>query len=151
MSMPEYATCRQKVRNALLGKTENLFLQLFRYTLVGGLAFVVDFGSLYVLKSSCGFHYLAAGALAFVLGLTVNYFISIQWVFNSRAVGNRLMEFVIFAGIGLVGLVLNELLLWVFTGLLAIYYLKSKLITAFIVYFWNFFARKLILFNTKKS
>ncbi len=30
---------------------------------------------------------------------------------------------------------------------LLIYYLLSKIITTIIVYFWNFFARKIILFN----
>ena len=145
--MPEFATCKRRVRNVFCGKTENTLFQLFRYTLVGGLAFVIDFGSLYALKEKCGLHYLVSAGIAFILGLMVNYFISVKWVFNSRAVKSRLMEFAIFAAIGLVGLALNELFLWIFTGLLAIYYLVSKLMTAFIVYFWNFFARKFILFN----
>jgi putative flippase GtrA len=58
---------------------------------------------------------------------------------------NRLLEFLLFTLIGFVGLGLNELFLWILTDLLLIYYLLSKIITAIIVYLWNFFARKIIL------
>ena len=40
------------------GKTDNTIVQLFRYTFVGGFAFVVDFGLLYVLTEYAHFHYL---------------------------------------------------------------------------------------------
>jgi putative flippase GtrA len=48
---------------------------------------------------------------------------------------------------GVVGLGFNDLFMWIFTDRCGIYYLLSKVITTAIVYFWNFFARKYILFK----
>ena len=38
-----------KLKEIFINKTNNTFLQLFRYTFVGGAAFIVDFGLLYIL------------------------------------------------------------------------------------------------------
>lgn len=128
-------------------KTDNTFLQLIRYTIVGGFAFLIDFGTLYILTEFVNLHYLLSAGIAFILGLLTNYFLSIRWVFDTRIVRDKKLEFIIFAVIGLLGLGLNELFLWIFTDLLDIYYLVSKILTSMLVYLWNFFARKRILFR----
>jgi len=135
------------INSVFKGKTDNTLFQLIRYTFVGGLAFLVDFGTLYTLTEFIGLHYLLSAGIAFIAGLTTNYLISIRWVFATRSLKGKKLEFVLFALIGLVGLGLNELFIWIFTDLFAIYYLFSKIITTILVYLWNFFARKMILFN----
>ena len=140
------------VRNTLfVDKAESTIVQLFRYTFVGGLAFIVDFGTLYLLTEFINLHYLISAAIAFSLGLLTNYFLSVKWVFSNRAINSRSIEFLLFTVIGLIGLGLNELFLWIFTDLLSIYYLLSKIITALFVYLWNFLARKYFLFNLNYS
>ena len=138
---------KSKIQSVFKGSTNSTLIQLFRYTLVGGSAFLVDFGTLVILTEYFNIHYLVSAAAAFLFGLTTNYFLSVRWVFNIRAKKNRWLEFFLFSLIGLVGLGLNELFLWVFTDIFMIYYLLSKIITTGIVYFWNFFARKIVLFN----
>ena len=133
------------------GKTNNTNVQLFRYTFVGGFAFMIDFGTLYIFTEYFGIHYLLSAGISFILGLLINYFLSIKWVFNNRTMNNRLLEFFLFSGIGLIGLGLNELFIYILTNILLVYYLLSKIITTLIVYFWNFFARKVMLFNKQKS
>lgn len=128
-------------------KTDNTLFQLIRYTFVGGFAFIVDFGTLFLLTEYLNLHYLVSAAIAFILGLVTNYFLSIGWVFTRHSVSDKRIEFIVFALIGLVGLGLNELFLWLFTDLAGMYYLISKILTAVLVYLWNFFVRKLILFN----
>jgi putative flippase GtrA len=55
--------------NALFAqKTNKVFIQLFRYTFVGGFAFLVDFGLLFFLKEVCGLHYLLSATLSFIAG-----------------------------------------------------------------------------------
>jgi len=129
------------------GPATTTLQQLFRYTLTGGVAFLADLGTLYGCKEYLGMHYLVAAATGFCTGLIINYALSINWVFSGRKMGSRLAEFSIFALIGLIGLGLNELFMWVLTDLLFLYYIYSKLITTAVVYFWNFFARKFILFS----
>lgn len=140
-----------KFKSLFVGNTDSTLLQLFRYTFVGGFAFLVDFATLFLLTEYCYLHYLISAGIAFIFGLIVNYLLSIKWVFNVSVMDSRLMEFVVFTLIGIIGLGLNELFLWILTDILLIYYLISKIITAGIVYFWNFFARKVILFNKSKT
>jgi putative flippase GtrA len=127
--------------------TDKTEIQFFRYIFVGGVAFIVDFTSLYVLTDFFGIYYLYSAAAAFILGLVVNYFISISWVFNKRKLNSKTIEFSVFALIGIVGLGLNEIFIWFFTDELNLFYLVSKILAAIIILFWNFFARKITLFN----
>jgi putative flippase GtrA len=137
------------LKTIFLHSTNNTFLQFFRYLFVGGFAFLVDFALLWILTDYAHLHYLWSATLSFLAGLLVNYFLSKAWVFNNSTVQNKGLEFLIFALIGVIGLGFNNLFLWVFTDVCSIYYLVSKIITTGIVYFWNFFARKYVLFNVK--
>jgi putative flippase GtrA len=128
-------------------KTNNTVIQLFRYTFVGGLSFIFDFGSLYILTEYFNIYYLVSAAIAFMLGLTINYLLSISWVFEKRSIESKHVEFFIFAIIGIVGLALNELFIWFFTEIVGAYYLYSKLMSTGLVYLWNFFVRKYTLFR----
>lgn len=127
--------------------TDKLLVQFVRYFFVGGFAFIVDFGLLYILTEYAGLHYLLSATLSFIAGLLVNYIISCIWVFNNSKFKNRLVEFLIFAAIGIVGLGLNDTLIWLFTDCIGTHYMFSKIVAAAIVYLWNFFARKYIVFR----
>lgn len=129
------------------GSTDKLLVQFVRYFFVGGFAFVVDFGLLYILTEYAGLHYLLSATLSFIAGLLVNYIISCLWVFNGSKFKNRLVEFLFFAAIGVVGLVLNDALIWLFTDCIGTHYMFSKIVAAAMVYLWNFFARKYLVFR----
>lgn len=135
----------------LRGEADNTLVQLFRYVWVGGFAFIVDYGSLYILKEYVGFNYLLSAAIAFILGLAVNYLLSTLWVFPDSRLSNKMAEFTVFASIGLVGLLLNEVIMYLCCEVLNIHYMISKLCSTGIVFFWNFFARKIILFTKTKN
>ena len=128
-------------------ETDNTFFQLIRYTVVGGISFLVDFGALAFCTEYFGIHYLVSAIIGFTLGLITNYTLSIAWVFNYRAISNKFFELFFFIIIGLIGLGFNVLFIWVLTDKVGLHYLVSKIITAIIVYLWNFFARKYLLFN----
>lgn len=128
-------------------KTEKTSIQLFRYFFVGGTAFLIDFTSLYILTDFFGIYYLSSAAIAFIMGLLTNYFLSISWVFSKRTYDNIISEFTLFTILAIIGLTLNEVLLWEFTNNLNIYYLYSKVLATGIIFFFNFFIRKIILFQ----
>lgn len=134
-------------RKLVTDQTDKTHIQLFRYVFTGGAAFIIDFSSLFILTDFFGIYYLASAAIAFILGLITNYVLSINWVFNRRTMSNRKLEFGVFALIGVVGILLNEVFIWFFTENLQIYYLLSKIMAAVIILFWNFFARKYALFK----
>jgi putative flippase GtrA len=128
-----------------------LAVQIVRYLFVGGLAFLADFGALFVLTEVCHLHYLQSAAIAFLLGTAVNYVLSVAWVFKVRVVKSSHVEFLLFALIGLVGLGMNQLLIWVLTDGLNLFYLHAKLITTALILGWNFGARKLLLFTSSPT
>ena len=130
-------------------KTDNIFLQFFRYIFVGGTAFVVDFFFLYFFSDICGIYYLISGVLSFIISVLVNYIMSTKWVFNQENIENKLVEFNLFIIISTIGLVFTEILLYVFTDIIGLYYLISKIIAAIIVLFWNFIARRVMFYGMK--
>ena len=133
--------------NILRYKTDSSIIQFVRYFFVGGIAFIVDFGSLYVFTAIFGIYYLISAAIAFILGLTVNYILCIKWVFTKRKLLSKQFEFGIFAIVGVVGLGINELIIWIFTDYIHFHYLISKIFSAVVVLIWNFSARKFLLFR----
>ena len=135
------------LRNLSYKKSDNLFLQSFRYAIGGGIAFVVDFSFLYILTNYGHLYYLLSAALAYMIGSCVHYIFSVLAVFPSRSYENRTAEFTIFALIGLIGLGMNEMFMWFFTGRMGLHYLYSKLIATAFIFFWNFSTRKFVLFR----
>lgn len=131
----------------LYSSTNNIFIQLFRYLFVGGTAFVVDFGLLAALTELFGIPYYISAAAGFIGGLTVNYVLSIIWVFDSAAKSkrDRMVEFLVFAIIGVVGLGLNALIIWFFTEKIGIHYMISKIISTITVFVWNFLGRRTLV------
>ena len=124
-------------------KTNNTFIQFFRYLFVGGIAAVVNIGMLYVFTDILSLYYLLSNVLSFTLGLIVNYLLSKKFVFQEEVSISKTKEFIIYAIIGVVGLGLDTFLIWIFTDIMKIYYMISKLLSTMIVFIWNFVARKL--------
>ncbi len=141
---------KQALITIFKGKTDRLTVQFFRYGFVGAIAYLVDFGLLFGFTEYAGIPYLISAALSFLAGLATNYLFSIFWVFKTRSVENRMAEFSMFTFIGVAGLGLNELLLWIFTGLIGWHYLLSKLAATPLVFLWNFFARRFMLFSPSR-
>lgn len=129
-------------------KPNSLSGQFFRYFIVGGIAFMVDFTLLFLLTEFGHIHYLLSASIAFIGGIAVNYALSVSWVFNHRRIDNRAHEFAIFAIIGILGLTFNTVLIWLFTGLAGLHYLGSKVIAAALILLFNFGTRKALLFST---
>ncbi len=136
------------MRGAWLGKARRLphVREFLRYFSASLLALASDAGSLYVMVT-LGVNYLYAGALAFLIGLLVIYLLSVIWVFEKRSAHSVWVEFALFSLIGLLGLGMNELVLWLGTGILALPLFLSKGLSVLLVFTWNYSARKYILFR----
>lgn len=137
------------LKNLFVNDTENTLIQLFRYCFVGGFAFLADWLSM-ILFTKIGLHYLISAIIGFIVGLIVNFLLSKLFVFkkDNAAIGKK-GEFIAYAVIGVVGLGITELLMYFFTEIILLHYAISKIIAAVIVLFWNFIARKKILYGKK--
>lgn len=124
--------------------TDNTIIQFFRYLFVGGIAAVVNIGMLYVFTDIININYIISNVLSFILGLFVNYLLSKKFVFQGETNISKTKEFVIYAIIGVLGLGIDTLLVWLFTDICGFYYMISKLISTLLVFIWNFGARKVL-------
>ena len=131
----------------LKDQTDNILIQLFRYVFVGGTAVLVDLFFLYVFSDIFGIYYLISAVFSFIISVLVNYAMSTRWVFNQNNIENRVGEFNLFLLISTIGLVFTEILLYFFTDICGIHYLISKIISAVIVLFWNFLARRVMFYG----
>lgn len=131
-------------------KTDDVKIQFFRYLFVGGFAAVVNIGALYIFKEFAHMHYLLANVLGFVLGLITNYILSKWLVFAKENKMNGIIEFATYTIIGVVGLGLDTLFMWIFTDKVKLYYMLSKIISTALVFIWNFFARKALYIVANK-
>ncbi len=136
------------INQLFLKRTDRTTIQFFRYIFVGGFATVIDMGTFYIVDNILNQHYLTAQTVGFTLGVIVNYILSILWVFKST--GNIKKEFFWFTVIGIGGLLLSYLILWILIGLLGIHYFQdmlAKSITVMLILVWNFGMRKKFVFK----
>lgn len=122
-----------------------LFAQIIKFGFVGGTSFVIDAGILFLLTEFCGIHYLLSGAISFTASVIYNYMLSIKWVFDAKKDVNKVQELAVFIGLSVIGLGLNQLLMWLSVDIFHIYYMLSKIIATAIVMVYNFVTRKLFI------
>jgi len=119
-------------------------LQLIKFGIVGVIAAVTDVGTLVLLKELLHIEVLLASMISFCVSVTVNYILSMAFVFKSKN-ENKLKEFILFVLLSVGGLCLNQLILWIGVKFTTIYYLAIKLFAMVIVPVYNFITRKIFL------
>lgn len=124
-------------------------LQLIKFGIVGIIATFVDVGVLVVLKELLHIDILLASAISFCVSVTVNYILSMSFVFKAKK-QSKLREFVIFVFLSIGGLCLNQFILWIGVKFTSIYYLTVKLLAMVIVPIYNFITRKIFLESKEK-
>ena len=128
--------------------SQQLGEEFFRYLAVSAGGLVVDLALLIWFTESVGLSYLWSAAIGFVAGAGVVYWLSVTWVFRYRRLRDKpAAELGLFLAIGLVGLGLNEVVLFAVTEGVGVHYLVSKVFAVGTVFMWNFAARKCLLFR----
>ena len=122
---------------------KKLINQILKFGVVGGIAFVIDYGILFLLAKVIGLNELISAAISFIISLTFNYFLSTKWVFEAKKQTPK--EVIIFVLLSVVGLGINEVLIYLGIKKLGIDVMIVKLFATAIVMVYNFITRKLII------
>lgn len=133
-----------------------LLKQIARFGIVGVICFLIDFGIYTVLNllfRATGFagsfpqYYLVSQFISFIISTVANYLLSMKYVFVRRDDLSRQKEFLIFFILSCIGLVINELAL--FVGMDVIYgnwqWMRSWMSTGMAETFWKLFATGVVM------
>lgn len=134
------ASKRRNLKNEI--KLSDTSKEFIKYTFVGFIAAIVNIGMLYVFTDVLQIYYILSNILAFTLGLITNYILCKKFVFNLENINNKKLEFLIYALIGILGLLLDTFLIWCFVNKIGVHYMIGKIISTIIVFVWNFVLRK---------
>jgi len=124
-----------------------LWMEGLRYFVASAIALAADAGIYVTLIRLLGVHYLLSAPVGFAVGVVTIYSLSTRWVFAERRIKDRRFEFAIFVVIGVLGLLLNEFVIFSGVEHLGLSYELAKLVSAALVFGFNFGARKLLLFT----
>ena len=127
---------------------KHVLRQAFWYGIASGIAMTVDVALLLLLVERLGWHYLAAATTAFFAGTIVVYASSVTAIFDIRRLESRGLEFGIFALIGLLGTLVNLLVLSIAVECLDQHYLAGKFMSIIFTFTLNFGLRRMLLFSS---
>ena len=95
---------------------EKLIAQFMKFGVVGVIAFVIDYGLMVALTELVGVNYLISATISFTVSVVFNYLASMRYVFTHKQGLSRRREFVIFVVLSVIGLGVNDLLMWLGSG-----------------------------------
>ena len=124
---------------------QKLFKQILRFGIVGGTAFIIDYALLYICTEYLGIYYFISSIISFSVSTIFNYIASIYWVFDVNKEKSQSRNFVLFVGLSIVGLGINQLIMGFGVEQLHVYYMIVKIGATAIVMVFNFITRKMFL------
>ncbi|MDR2715783.1 MAG: GtrA family protein [Coriobacteriaceae bacterium] len=130
---------------------KKLLAQIMKFSVVGVIAFLIDYGLMILLTEVFHVDYLVSATVSFTVAVVFNYLASMRYVFKHKEGLSRRREFIIFVVLSVIGLGLNDLFMWIGVSLFGIDYRITKIAATFIVTIWNFTTRKIFLDATDQK
>jgi len=135
--------------------TEKNFVQKFAsYFVVGLLATFVEWGFYYLFDPVLHLNTYVAVALSFVFSTFANWAFGRLLTFKNAENQGLLKELAAIYGASVIGLLLNEIIMYVLLSFVfpdsSFYKMAAKIIATGIVFFWNFLIRDLVIYKDKK-
>ncbi|MCI6002644.1 MAG: GtrA family protein [Tenericutes bacterium] len=122
----------------------NLIKQILKFGIVGGIAFIIDYALLYVCTEYLNIYVLYSSIISFSISVIFNYIMSIKWVFDVNH-KQTYKDFTIFIIFSIIGLGINQLIMYLGIERLHIYYMLVKIASTGIVMVYNFITRKIFI------
>ncbi|MBD3750625.1 MAG: GtrA family protein [Sphingobacteriales bacterium] len=120
-------------------------LKFIRFGIVGFSGIFVDFGTTYLLKEKARIHKYIANSCGFLLATISNYILNRYWTFQSHD-PKAFEQFGKFFAIALIGLLFNNLIIYILNDKLKVNFYVAKVFAIIAVSLWNFFANYIYTF-----
>lgn len=130
--------------------TKKGIIRALKYFSVGASTFLFDLLLLFIFVDYFGMGEVGAAGIAFLIAVTINYFISRKFVFaeTERKAMSGYMIFIGFAGLGFVAV---TSLMYLCVEVLEYNYLVSRIIIAAFVGIWNYLNNLYFNFKVHKK
>ena len=125
-----------------------LIQQIAKFGVVGVIATVIDFGVMNILHYGLHLDIIFSNTCGFVVSLTFNYLASMKYVFSHRDGMSRKREFIIFVVLSVIGLLLNDGIVWSLNVAIGLEANIAKICATALVMVYNFVTRKVFLDGT---
>lgn len=119
------------------------FWEVFRFLLVGGGCFLLEYGLFFALTEYGGLNPLVSAPIAFTVSLVVNYILCVYVVFHAEQQSKKQMA--LFALTSIIGLGINQVVMWFFIDIIGIWYMFAKVVASAVVMVWNYFTKRYVL------
>ncbi|HUX95648.1 MAG TPA: GtrA family protein [Bacteroidales bacterium] len=123
-----------------------LIFRFLKFCVVGASGMVIDFGLTWVLKEQVKINKYIANSTGFILAASSNYVLNRIWTFQSNDphIAGQYLSFVV---ISLIGLGLNNFIIYILHDRLKYNFYLSKLFAIVVVTIWNFLMNLIITFR----
>ena len=125
-----------------------MFLQFIKFCVVGSTGVVVDFGITFLFREKLKLNKYIANSLGFMAAASTNYLLNRWWTFRSHD-PEVAQQYVQFVGISAIGLILNNIIIYLLNDKARLNFYLSKLIAIGLVTLWNFFMNYYFTFTGK--
>ena len=121
------------------------FQNLILYGIIGIFSASMDFLVFYTINTILGIFYLTANTISVLIGITVSF--TLNRKYNFKVTDNGFKRFLIFLSVGLAGLLISSILLYLFIDILFLNTLISKVLSIIFVVLTQFVLNKSITFK----
>lgn len=119
--------------------------QFFRYLVVGGSSFAIEYSAFFVLLQLYHVHYLLANSLVYGVVSAVNFAINRLWTFKSQTrVGRQVALYLTLLAFNFLA---SNLMLYILSGKLLVPPLLAKVAVMVMVVLWNFVLYKKVIYR----
>ena len=124
----------------------SFILKFIKFAAVGMSGLIVDYAFTYLFKEIFKVQKYLANSIGFTIAAITNYILNRVWTFESDnpEIGTEYTQFLI---ISLIGLGLNNLILWLIVRKFKINFYLAKFFAICVVTLWNFLANYFITFG----
>lgn len=122
-----------------------VIISIIKFGITGLSGMVVDFGTTWLIREKLKWNQYFANTCGFTLAVINNYLINRYWTFESSQYW--VPEFGRFVLFSVIGLLLNNLLLFLFHEKAGIRFYFSKVMAIGVVFIWNFLTNWLFNFH----
>lgn len=117
----------------------DLGLKFLKFCIVGSLGLGIDFGITFLSKEKARWNKYVSNSLGFIAAASSNFFFNKFWTFNDSD-PDQLIQYSKFILIALIGLAINNLIIYILINKWEAKFYRAKLIAVGVVVLWNFVA-----------